>query len=396
MSANPSTTKERWLNPVVLKWAREWRGRTLEEAAEKANKDVQVIEAWERGDKTPTVNQARSLAAFYDRPFLELLLPEPPDLPPSTALPDFRMHRDVQPPSEDWALQEELRWVETQRTNALDLYQEIGEDPPVFPDALFVSLTDSAEGKANLSRELLDFPVERQVQLTRAEAYKLPALLRNLLESIGVLTLRRPSLAKLKVRGICIAEFPLPTIVFTSETPTAQAFSLAHEFGHVLLKQSGVSGASDRTADTSTVEGWCNRFAAAFLMPADYIRVLAGPRPMQPAPMIEDARLASHAKTLRVSPQAMLIRLVQLGYVDRAYYQNVKKPEFDSQEPFKQGGGQPEYYGVRYRSMQGDLYTGLVLQAWSMGRITNHNAGEFMGIKNMSHLEDIRRHFGGA
>ncbi len=47
----------------------------------------------------------------------------------------------------------------------------------------------------------------------------------------------------------------------------------------------------------------------------------------------------------------------------------------------------------RYRARQGDLYTGLVLEAWANDRITNHNAGEFMGIKNMNHLEDIRRHF---
>ncbi len=396
MSVNTPIPEDRWLNPAVLKWAREWRGRTLEEAANKAKKDVRVIEAWESGEKTPTVKQARDLAAYYDRPFLEFLLPEPPELPRPTSLPDFRMHRDVQPPSNDWDLQAELRWVESQRTNALDLYDEIGETPPEFPAELFASLKDSAERKADLTRSILQFPIERQVQLTRTEAGRLPGLLRGLIESVGVLTLRRTSLASLKVRGICIADFPLPAIVFTSETPTAQAFSLMHEFGHVLLKQSGVSGASDRTADTGTVEGWCNRFAAAFLIPAPYAAILAGSVPQHPAPTIEDSVLASYAKTLRVSPHAMLIRLVQLGYVERSYYWDVKKPEYDRQEAVKQGGGKPEYYGVRYRSMQGDLYTGLVLEAWGLGRITNHKAGEFMRIKNMSHLEDIRRHFGGA
>jgi len=389
MSANANTIEDRWLNPAVLKWAREWRGRTLEEAASKAKKDVRVIEAWESGEKTPTVKQARDLAAYYDRPFLEFLLPEPPELPRPTSLPDFRMHRDVQPPSNDWDFQAELRWVESQRTNALDLYDEIGESPPEFPRELFASLNDSAEQKADLTRSILQFPIERQVQLTRAEADKLPGLLRNLIESIGVLTLRRTSLASLKVRGICLAEFPLPTIVYTSETQTAQAFSLMHEFGHVLLKESGVSGASDRTAGTGTVEGWCNRFAAAFLMPEPYVAILAGPLPHHPAPTIEDSLLASYAKSLRVSPHAMLIRLVQLGYVERSYYWDVKKPEYDNQEAVKQGGGKPEYYGVRYRSTQGDLYTGLVLEAWSMDRITNHKAGEFMGIKNMRHTTPL-------
>ena len=60
---------------------------------------------------------------------------------------------------------------------------------------------------------------------------------------------------------------------------------------------------------------------------------------------------------------------------------------------FKQFG-RAEYYGTRYRNTLGDLYTGLVLQAWTSGRITNDNAAEFMGIKNFSHLNDIREHFG--
>jgi hypothetical protein len=92
----------------------------------------------------------------------------------------------------------------------------------------------------------------------------------------------------------------------------------------------------------------------------------------------------------------MLIRLVDLGYVEADYYWNVKKPEFDKQEDRYKGGGRSEYYGSRYRAAQGDLYTGLVLEAWSSGRITNHNAAEFMGIKNLRHLDDVRDHFGDA
>ena len=93
MVARLQPAEEQWLNPEVLKWAREWRGRTLEEAAKKVGKQPDDIAAWERGDKTPTVKQARTLAAYYDRHFVELLLPEPPELPKPTSLPDYRTHR---------------------------------------------------------------------------------------------------------------------------------------------------------------------------------------------------------------------------------------------------------------------------------------------------------------
>ena len=71
----------------------------------------------------------------------------------------------------------------------------------------------------------------------------------------------------------------------------------------------------------------------------------------------------------------------------------MKRPEFLQQEREFKGGGRAKYYGTRYRSAHGDLYTGLVLEAWGEGQITNHNAAEFMGIKNLRHLNDIRDDF---
>ena len=92
----------------------------------------------------------------------------------------------------------------------------------------------------------------------------------------------------------------------------------------------------------------------------------------------------------------MLIRFVHLRYVKAAYYWNVKKPRFDKVEEDYKGGGVAPYYGTRYRNKQGDLYTSLVLDAWSMGRITGHHAAEYMGIKNIQHMFDIRNNYGGG
>ena len=91
----------------------------------------------------------------------------------------------------------------------------------------------------------------------------------------------------------------------------------------------------------------------------------------------------------------MLIRLVQLKYVDEDFYWSQKRPEFLQQEQDFKGGGIPAYYGTRYRNAYGDTYTALVLDAWGNGRITNHNAAELLGIKNLAHLFDIRDNFSG-
>jgi hypothetical protein len=89
----------------------------------------------------------------------------------------------------------------------------------------------------------------------------------------------------------------------------------------------------------------------------------------------------------------MLIRLVHLQYVAPEYYWDEMRPKFLQQEAEFKGEGKAPYYGTRYRNTYGDTYTAMVLNGWGNGRITNHNAAELMGIKNLSHLFDIRDNF---
>ena len=89
----------------------------------------------------------------------------------------------------------------------------------------------------------------------------------------------------------------------------------------------------------------------------------------------------------------MLVRLVNLGYVRASFYWSIRREEFLAEESQYKSRGRSKYYGSRYRTSRGDLYTGLVLEAWSNGMITNHSAAEFMGIKNLAHLDAIRERF---
>lgn len=384
------------INPAVLKWAREWRGRTIVEAASKVKKKPSDIVNWEQNIGSPTVNQARALAHLYDRPFLEFFLESPPQIPVPELVPDYRMHAGAEPEGNNRELKFIQQWADTKRSEALDLYNELGIEPPEIPPHLFATLNDSPERVATLSREAMAFPIQEQLRLTKADARILPTILREKLEGIGVLTLRRRDLKQFNARGICIAKFPLPVIVAQNEAPTAQAFTLIHEFAHVLLGQSGITGERIRESDKRPIEAWCDRFAAAFLMPIEQVSALMGARPSRPANSVLDDELKRMADVFRVSAHAALIRLVQLDYVQESYYWDIKKPRFDDDEHAFKSFGRARYYGVRYRSEHGDLYTGLVLEAWTSGKITNHHAAEYLGIKNINHLEDIRADFATA
>lgn len=382
-------------NPQVMRWAREWRGRSIEDAAVKASVEPQRLQSWESGEAVPTVRQARLLAAYYERPFLEFFLEKLPQLRPVHLVPDFRLHRDAPDPKGDREIQAVQDWAEETRLNALDLFETVGDEVPKVPNEIKATLANNPEVIANEARRLCEFSIEDQIALKSADRGQVPKEIRSAMERLGVLVLKDSALGKYGVRGLTLFAEPLPVVIFGTEAPTAQAFTLAHELGHVCLQQSAISGpptARGAASDPEKFERWCDEFAGAFLVPSTTLAKIWA-RPNQSQLQIGDDHLRTLANTFSVSRHAMLIRLVQLGYVDANYYWGMKRAEFLRQEAEYKGGGRPLYYGTRFRNAQGDMYTSLVMEAWGSGKITNHNAAELMGIKSLAHLFDIREHF---
>ena len=264
----------------------------------------------------------------------------------------------------------------------------------MFPDELFATLVSNPERIAQQAREIGHFKLDQQFNLSSNEVASLPKRIRGIIEGLGALVLRHPVLDKFGSRGLCLFRQPLPIIIFSSEAPAAQCFTLAHELGHIILKVSALSGppANDKAGNEADVERWCNQFAGAFLVPADAIAERWS-KPNEPLPAIGDDTLRQWARSFGISKHAMLIRLVDLKYVDPAFYWGRKRAEFIQEEEEFKGGGRAKYYGTRYRSQNGELFTSLVMEAWDRQLITNHSAAEFMGIKNLAHLDDIRADF---
>ena len=380
-------------NPDIFRWARSRADYSPSEVAKKINAKPQQILDWENFAASPTVNQARQMADMYGRPFLEFFAKEVPVIEETDLVPDFRMQRDSPIDHENKILREVQAWGEMQRLNAIDLFELNGEPIPAFPSDLKASIKDSPEAVANFARRILDFSIERQLNLRSNEKSTFVKILRAKLESLGILILKNSDLRRCNARGLCIYNELMPLIILGSEAPNGSTFTLCHELAHVILGQSAVSdGIVKRQDRINEIEVWCNRFAGAFLVPAKYLRIYFNPT--KKLPSISDEDLTRIANKFAISRHAMLVRLVQLNMIEASYYWDVKQPQFLEEESKKpSGGGRALYYGTRYRNKNGDLYTGLVLEAWSNNRITNHSAAEYMGIKNITHLFDIRTHF---
>lgn len=379
-------------NPLILRWARDRADYSQNEVAEILKVKTQKIIDWETQVANPTINQARKMAEIYGRPFLEFFAKEVPEIPEINLVPDFRMHRDSPINHENKILREVQEWGESLRVNAIDLFELNGETVPTMPTGLSATINDNPESIAAKARLLLKFPIESQINRRSQEKLNLVKEIKAILESIGVLILKNSDLSKCKARGLCIYKELLPIIILSKEAPNGSTFTLVHEFAHIILRQSAVSdGIILRTGQNNDIEAWCNKFAGAFLMPRQSILQYFNPE--RTLPDIDDETLNRLASRFAVSRHAMLVRLVQLNLVSAEYYWQIKRPQFIEEENNQTSGGRTIYYGSRYRNRNGDLYTGLVLEAWTNNRITNHNAAEFMGIKNIAHLFDIRKHF---
>jgi Zn-dependent peptidase ImmA (M78 family)/DNA-binding XRE family transcriptional regulator len=384
-------------NGKMIRWAREWRGRSVEEAAGKLDVDPEVIRAWENSTSKPTVAQARKLAKFYGRQFLEFFYDQKPNIVEPELPPDYRLHRGVPDPGQSRELLDIRRWAELQRINALELYESLQEPPPSFPDDLFATIDDDVEDVAEKTREAFAFPLQQQRKLTYDAKRDLPNFLRQEMEGVGVLVLRDNTLSDYGVSGLCMVEMPLPIIVFSTEAPARSAFTLMHEFAHIVLRESAISGTQRERGGAGharKVERWCDRFAAAFLVPRSALKLLRI-KPEKPDESIDDVALGKLAATFKVSPHAMLVRLVDLGYVSADYYWTIKRPQFLAEEANWSGGGRTKIWVSRIWNKVGIRYTGLVLEALGTGRIQPHQAQRYLGVSYPDHVTSIQQEFGG-
>lgn len=320
--SNKSSSSRLPFNPDVLRWARSRADYSYSEVAEKMKATTQQIIDWENLLSTPTVNQARKLALLYRRPFLEFFAKAIPDVAETKLVPDFRMQRESHIDHENKILREVQAWGETQRLNAIDLFELNGDIPAKFPDGLRSTIADNPERVAALARTILGFPVEQQLNMRSQDKMNLVKVIRSMLENIGVLILKNSDLGKCKARGLCIYNELLPIIILSSEAPNGSTFTLCHEFAHIILRQSAVSdGLVKRHEQDNAIETWCNRFAGAFLIPQAYLAKFINPK--RKLSEISDEALKLLANKFAVSRHAMLVRLVQLNIVEADYYWKV-------------------------------------------------------------------------
>ncbi|MHA1770212.1 MAG: ImmA/IrrE family metallo-endopeptidase [Candidatus Thorarchaeota archaeon] len=373
------------INPLILRWAREERGLSIEEASKKIGVSETKLKACESGDDTLTLRQFRQAAQVYRRPTAIFYLRTTPS---SLKIPEFRRIASQRERPLSPELRLEIRRLYLRKKTAENLVRYGPEYDWSFVGS--VQTDEDPEEVALKVRKLLKITDSFPKGL---DAYHALKFIRNAVESVGILVFIIPNIQVDEMRGISLSQTPYPVIaVNRGDSPRARIFSIIHELVHILLGESTVCDISNPQSNeesSQNVETFCNYVAGATLVPKDILLDLPIVKNHDTRPEWTDNEIDIICKRFRVSRYVVLRRLLTLHRTTYGYYQS-KAIEWSSKVKTTREGGWGEKIPDKVIRIMGASYVNLIMNALNDDAISLGDVAEVldMKLKHLSNLEE--------
>jgi Zn-dependent peptidase ImmA (M78 family)/DNA-binding XRE family transcriptional regulator len=360
----------------MLAWSRRRLNADPKRAAKAAGTRLGIYQQWENGEKRPTIKQLYKVAKFFKRPVSHFYLDEPPAEPE----PRLEMRRVFggTPVTDSFEFARQVQECTRRREITLDLYEVLGETAPALPDPF--TLHDDPEEIGRFARfDLLDIGPDTQTGWrSRYEALR---GWRNALEDIGVLSFQMSGVAMDEARGFALGTRPLPVAAFNSnDSVQGRIFTLMHEFAHILLGASSLHARSPMEGDDDT-ERWCNRVAAAILIPKHHLMDLKRVRNHGRHGIWQARDVEEISHRYWVSPSAVLRRLDTFERIAQHNFEALRE-QFDARRPSpaetSRGGG--NFYNNQLAQL-GLLLPRLAFRSFYANQISAGDLSAIMGTK---------------
>jgi Zn-dependent peptidase ImmA (M78 family) len=333
------------------------------------------IAAFERGATPVTLVELEALARVYLVPFVALLQSELPQTPVS----DFRKTADGR--------QSPMSYETFKR---LDRYDSFHETARRVADAL--NLTEPRIARVSLTStrssadiESLATSIRTSLKLSqidqRAFSSEYEALegWRTSVENAGVFVFTLPMDVG-ECRGASRWEPPGPPsiLINLTDAPTAQLFTLLHEYTHLVFTEQPDINLCDPSQEPSArEERLANRVAAAVLMPKRWVMESIPPHvPTRSYKAWPNAARAQMKKLFSVSHAVIGIRLRELGVVkDSGYSASFWKQPTE----FRRGKNSPVWQ--RHRRYLGKRTLSLARQAVTSEHLSVSELARWLDLK---------------
>lgn len=364
------------ITPAVVTWARRRAGYTLDEA----RADFRQIESWESGESFPSYPQLERLSDKFKTPIAVFFFPEPPDLEPIAN--SFRTMPEPQFERISRRVRYLLRKARVFQINLAELSDERNPAESLISRDLSFPVDISTDAMAADVREYLGVSLEQQMSWESSE--KALENWRYRLADVGVFVFK-DAFREVEYSGFCLYDDEFPVIYVNNTTSkTRQIFTLFHELAHLLFHTSGIDKFRDDYidalhGDAKKIEVLCNRFAAAFLVPAeDFERELAG----LDASRETAARLADR---FHVSREVIYRMFLDRRLIEQAEYEEASR---DWAAEIKQGTG-GDYYNNQIAYL-GPRYLGLAFGQYYGNRIDAAQLADYLNVapRNIASLEE--------
>ena len=329
-----------------IKQARKAAGLSLRTLADRAGITAMAISKYETGKSTPSSGVLLSLGKALGVRTEYFFRPVKAEL------------REVEYRKRSRLPKKALRKIEGDITEQVERFIELEQLLPNGPVQAFklpdnlranVSSLDEIENVATELRDAWSLGVD-----------PIPALT-DMLEERGVKVFQSDAIPG-DFDGMAAKVNGIPVIVVSSKAPgDRQRFTMAHELGHLVL--------GNRLAPEIDIEAASNRFAGAFLAPANEVRKELGDR----RNWLEPQELAALKKAYGLSMQAWMHRAKDLGILPEARYVEMRK-FFSKQDWNKMEPG--EQYPPEYPQ----LFEQLVYRALGQDLIGESKAAELLRL----------------
>lgn len=378
------------INHLILVWARETAELPLEEAAKKLqirdsakSSAADKLLAYEKGMSAPTRAMLVKMAKTYRRPLLTFYLDRPPLI--GDRGEDFRTLPDHFEGQQNAYVDMMIRDVKARQSLIRETLVEEDEGTALT----FVGKNTLREGVESITQtlqEVLNLDLaEFRAQTKYENAFK---ILRQRAEQAGVFVLLQGNLGShhtnidvTAFRGFALSDEVAPFIIINNrDAKSAWAFTLLHEMAHIVLGQTGVSGAHAE----KQIEKFCNDVASEYLLPSDEFKNFK-PSSLEFETISEEIRTYAFAN--KVSRSHVAYRLFRTGNIDKALWEKLRdhyRQQWREQRDINRARNQkkdsgPNFYVVKRHNL--GALVNLVQRFTYSGALSTTKAGMLLGMR---------------
>lgn len=368
------------VHPATLRWAREDIGLPLAEAAKKLSKSIEEITAWESGEKSIGLSNARKLADRYKISLPVLYLKNIPEEWQQEKPKDFRRPETQEPYS--YPLCSAIRDARERQAWMREYLKSENEKP--------LDWLGSFSGKKNI-KHIADWIVQwldidrQKIAALKNDTQALSHWIEKI-EAKRIIVSANDTHAAHKIdhseySGLVLYDNYSPLILLNpADSPARRVFTLVHELAHLLLDDSSsVSQINFRQEATNydPIETMCNRVASRVLINDGYIQTQWNDSDNP------ETTIQALASNLKISHSAIAVKLKALGFIDQAMLDMLldqyKRLYLKGLENRPSGGRTVPDKQVLDRC--GKLLTQTVLTAYEQGSVNATEIYDILGLK---------------